>query len=444
MNRISFHGIVLSVLLLLTTASWATTILNYPDRFVYPTGEERSWDKQGSSSWSLWMVLSSVQTAFTYEKPDTRSTILDTLRFLDPFYVTEVNGNYLHIWKDAENTTGTLSQEAVDCGWALKSRLLQWNRPLVELDHLTPQRVIVGLQEMAFSFENPDGYSSFLCRQAPDLYADPTDYEVTAGQCFYVYQKFLDSRHRRWSLLGTSRLIATQAMRSTIVGWVLDDHLLPFNSYTALRIAEPSPDLVGSQWFAPADTLNGFGWRLFDTPGAIDTPTPKGWILKVSRKKLTNYLRQPKPGMQGDPIYIIVSLRYSYSPELVKDARPEMLLSESELREARLRLAEMAGSHEALVRLVNNAARIRSLSIDTEMTKNYLAGMIGFYIPGLLPDTLTVNGLKNLNADDTASLREKMRIVSENLDPGRGYPSVPGYNDEPLYWVDVRNLFSEQ
>ena len=92
-------------------------VLDIPQKFVLPNGDQNIEDDEKLLSGNVWEVFSDRTYNKTTNKPG-GGGVFKVLQYLDKYYVIDVKKRYLHIVKDPEiNTGGILSNQSEDFGW---------------------------------------------------------------------------------------------------------------------------------------------------------------------------------------------------------------------------------------------------------------------------------------------------------------------------------------
>lgn len=202
--------------------SFSKKVKTIPKEFQKPTEKTNAFE-DGSSS-VPWIVFSDRDENYTYTAPG-GSLVMKKIKFMEPFYVSDVKNGYLKLIKYQPGTVQGRKlvdkKSAQSYGWISRDKVLQWQSAFVN-----PQTGNAVKNVTILSEKGPFG--------VPQLYFDKTDSvyvydspelehiksKVALNNVLYVFKKSSDGRS---ALIGADgQLVADSASRS-VFGWIPSD-----------------------------------------------------------------------------------------------------------------------------------------------------------------------------------------------------------------------------
>jgi hypothetical protein len=197
--------------------------MGIPQVYIRPELVPAEDNIMGILAGSRWVVCSdrndnSVFTDFN------GTQIKSTVPFLERFYVTNVKGNFLHIYSDPNpDVSGNLSQKASDRGWINKSQVLLW-RSCLYVNQKNSQKqmqvMTLGETDLFDLGKIQDNSKKGIC-----IYRDPAFKVKTAArteprQLYFVYKALENAL-----LIGTEKKIPYDSDPAEIIlGWIPRDY----------------------------------------------------------------------------------------------------------------------------------------------------------------------------------------------------------------------------
>lgn len=193
-------------------------IMGLPLIFIIP---ETNFDQENIMSimpGTTWKVFAVKVNAPTYAYYD-KKTIKGKLPFFETMYVTNLNGNMLHVYTDPapDLTKCSLSKQAVDLGWVDKNDCLLWRHCLINSDSKRSVQAMplsqTSLDDMESDKEGEgDGVNVFLDQ---DLTKKST-VKTKVRQLYYIY-KITDKS----ALIGNDKRIGSdENAKDILLGWI--------------------------------------------------------------------------------------------------------------------------------------------------------------------------------------------------------------------------------
>ena len=211
--------------------TWKISIMGIPQVYIRPELIPAEDNIMGILPGSRWIVCSdrisnAVFTDFT------GNTLKSKVSFLEAFYVTNVKGEFLHLYTDPHpDADGILSPKAVDRGWISKSKVLLWRSCLLVNQNSSKKQMQVMTLGQTDLFDPGQGAGN--ARQGIAIYKDPNFKEKTTvrtqpEQLYFVYKTEGNAL-----LIGTEKRIALDAEPAEIVlGWIPRDFSYILDSRT--------------------------------------------------------------------------------------------------------------------------------------------------------------------------------------------------------------------
>jgi hypothetical protein len=198
-------------------------VMPYPSEYNKPLGNVLV--KSEGTPGSDWVVFADRDNVQTYTKSDAR-TPFKIANFLDPFYVIEEKGDYLHLVKydptifltNAKKTERKIAPTSEDFGWVDKKQLLLWKHALVSNQGFTIKALTISNDRNALL--NPAKYirdrNVVRIFNSPDLH-DENKNGITLFQYLFIYKTSDDGKNH---LVGKTYQTSTSSIKSELLGWV--------------------------------------------------------------------------------------------------------------------------------------------------------------------------------------------------------------------------------
>ena len=210
--------------------------LEMPHKYKTPVEGTDYTPAKKRASGSRWVVFSDSENNTTTTTAGGTEE-LESLGFLEEFYVAEEQGDYLHLIKDEYiSFNGSFSPRVEDYGWINKSRLLLWSHCLVTRQGGIDKKAMIlnTLNTVKRALKSSDS-KIIRFAKAKDLSAK-TDKVSQLYQIFYIY-KITETA----VLLGKVSKIKDPAyIHEDLAGWVPIDRI---NFWDHRIAAEPNWDL---------------------------------------------------------------------------------------------------------------------------------------------------------------------------------------------------------
>jgi hypothetical protein len=198
------------------------TIINKPMGiplvYIMPDENAEGENIMGIMPGTTWRVFVVRQNALTYAYHD-KKTVKGKVSFLESMYVTNINGDMLHVYSDTmiNREDYTLSKKAVDKGWVDKNDCLIWQHCQISSATKQSFQALSGSQASLLDLGSgnqgtSDGVNLFY---DPDLRIKSSS-KTKVFQLYYIYKKTAKAL-----LIGTDRKIgATENAQDIILGWI--------------------------------------------------------------------------------------------------------------------------------------------------------------------------------------------------------------------------------
>jgi hypothetical protein len=169
----------------------------------------------------FWVVFSDRSDNSTFETASAKK-IKKVMQYLEKFYVTDESGDYLHLFKYADNVFEKdngrrLNKNAVDYGWAPKQNLLLWVKCIVNEKRIPiralPIITLPFIQQDLMPYMNFEESKMKLYKK-PSLPADSFVTSADMYQFLYVYKDEGNS-----VLLAKKSLTNAFSIETDVVGW---------------------------------------------------------------------------------------------------------------------------------------------------------------------------------------------------------------------------------
>jgi hypothetical protein len=222
------------ILFLAWQAGYSQQILNQPSKWQRPrwTGSEDTTLNTNK----VWIVFSDRINNPTYEN-STSKTVKKTVNYMEQFYVTEVQGSYLHIYKDGSEAEKSkqLGPDKEDYGWIKIEQLLPNQSCYMTFVGVDIKAILLNSSSSANRIftdgpENPFKKGCFY--KDPQLTQTST-YESSRDYIFYIYKRFPAYAPHKSFLLGKTRKFSAYDT-GNIVGWVDASKVRIWNNRIAL------------------------------------------------------------------------------------------------------------------------------------------------------------------------------------------------------------------
>ena len=226
-KEISFYALTFCLLLFWINAKCQLntniSIMGIPQVYVRPELESTEANIMGILAGSRWVVCSDRNDNTVFS--DFNGTqVKSKVPFLERFYVTNVKGDFLHIYSDPNpDVNGNLSQKASDRGWINKSKVLLWHSCLlVKQKQSKKQMQVMTLGQTDFFDMDLNQDNS---KKGISIYRDPGFKEKKGSrtdprQLYFVYKTEGNAL-----LIGTERKMPIDSDPADIIlGWIPRDY----------------------------------------------------------------------------------------------------------------------------------------------------------------------------------------------------------------------------
>lgn len=216
----------LNLLLLLFCSGFAQTgeksYKMLPNKYNKPHLEAKV-ELPGDNLTAIWEVFSDRNKNQTYTTPG-GTKVMKTLKYLDWFFVGEVDGEYIHIYKDNNLAEQEMkpSLASKDYGWIHQDNLLLWRSCLYNEQDVSKKAVLMNTIKFATKAKLEPGESKFVrFYDDPDM-KEKNEYVCNVYQVFYIYKinYFPNSTKPRSYLLGTTARFMNYVEKDAVKGWV--------------------------------------------------------------------------------------------------------------------------------------------------------------------------------------------------------------------------------
>ncbi len=151
-------------------------------------------------------------------------------KFLEAFFVTNVKGDFLHIYSDPNpEANGNLSAKASERGWINKSNVLLWHSCLLVMQMNSKKQMQVMTLGQTDFFDM--GQTDDSIRKGIAIYRDPgfkdkTEFRTDPKQLYFVYKTEKNSL-----LIGTEKKVLVDTDPAEIIlGWIARDNCYVLDS----------------------------------------------------------------------------------------------------------------------------------------------------------------------------------------------------------------------
>ncbi|MCW3092363.1 MAG: hypothetical protein JWP81_3432 [Ferruginibacter sp.] len=222
---------LLLTVLLIQLASFGQTpptLMYTPNKyFESPDGDILENSKLDKST-SFWIVSSDRSDNKAYDTPDNLGSAINTVEFMDKFYVTNETGDYLELYRydelarmeGAGKKNKLNPKKAKRVGWIQKENLLLWARCLEnKITHFSEKAITV------YNERNINKSSSLTKKDNVRIYSTPNlekenSNTVKMFQFLYVYKRAGSS-----ALIGKVYNSNVYRIERDVLGWVDEDIL---------------------------------------------------------------------------------------------------------------------------------------------------------------------------------------------------------------------------
>ena len=167
----------------------AQQVLQLPIRYQKPHYKKVVDPTQNTSF--AWMVFSDCNNNQSFAKKEGKP-LGKPIGFMDPFYVTEVDGDYLHVYRDEDSRAYSrkeLGPGAIDYGWMKSDQLLLSRYALLNNEEIPMKAILLNTIEAAkgeISKEDFDRVKFYKDSKLTEL----TDYECKIYTIFYIFKAY--------------------------------------------------------------------------------------------------------------------------------------------------------------------------------------------------------------------------------------------------------------
>ena len=198
-------------------------IMGIPQVYIRPELIPTEDNIMGILAGSRWQVFSERNDNAVYA--DFNGTqVKSRAKFLEAFYVTNVKGDFLHIYSDPNpEVNGNLSVKAAERGWINKSNVLLWHSSLLVMQMNSKKQMQVMTLGQTDFFDM--GQTNDSSRKGIAIYRDPgfkdkTGSRTDAKQLYFVYKT-----EKNALLIGTEKKILVDTdPAEVILGWIARDN----------------------------------------------------------------------------------------------------------------------------------------------------------------------------------------------------------------------------
>ena len=265
--RVMFLLLFINPVMLLSQQA-PTTILEKPKKYQSPTDENDLAPSSERMTLQAWVVWSDRQYNQTYSAAQGGQPFKQ-LGFLDPFYVTDEDGEFVRIAKDPSPSMLTLSKSMEDFGWIHKKYLLLWSSCLMTERGKIPNKAMIlnTINQLKTRKGKPD---------IVEFGSHPSDSTAKTGKASQLFQFFFVMKSEGSSvLLSRDQLIPLMKnVADNIVGWAPKERVTLWDHRVAI---EPN-------WDSDAALERKAGKKariLGDAPTANDYKTGK--VVPIDR-----------------------------------------------------------------------------------------------------------------------------------------------------------------
>jgi hypothetical protein len=194
-----------------------------PETYERPS-ESTNLMKDGGKTKSPWIVFSDRDENITTTVPG-GSLVMKKLAFMESFYVTKEKDGFLKLIK---YNTGMLNgrkindkRNAVSYGWIHRSKLLLWNKSMLNPQSGFAQKSIaiingrLPLTASPFYYDRTDSAYVYSSPELKKIIAKVRLHEIN-----YIFKRSAD---RRAYLIGNENQLVTDSARKSIFGWLAAD-----------------------------------------------------------------------------------------------------------------------------------------------------------------------------------------------------------------------------
>lgn len=203
------------------------TVYEYPSRLKKPMENSDLFVSCETVS-EPWIVYSDKDFNVSFISPESEN-VKDTLRFMDKYYIADIQGEWINIIKAEVNKKARILSRQKNYGWIHSKNLLLWNRSLLD-NNLSKQVYIVN---------NIDTWSKWN-KQSYDN--DSTEVSLSPGIISYHSKKIASLRYyfvykktEDFILIGNDeRIYNNEQPKESIIGWVSKDNCFEWKSKIAI------------------------------------------------------------------------------------------------------------------------------------------------------------------------------------------------------------------
>ena len=234
MIKVINRSTAILALILLSQTVISQQILNLPIKWQRP-GWFKTTDTTSNTN-KVWVVFSDRNNNPTYDNSRSK-TVKKTMSYMDQFYVTAVEGSYLHIYKDAIEAEKykQLGPNNEDFGWVKLDQMLPNQSCYINNEGVSMKAILLNTTASAKGETKDIDEKDF---KKVRFYSDPQltqklEYECDIYQIFYIYKPYPAFAPYKSILLGTKPKFAAYE-KDNIVGWVDYNRLTIWNHRVAV------------------------------------------------------------------------------------------------------------------------------------------------------------------------------------------------------------------
>ncbi len=197
--------------------------MGIPQVYIIPELKPKEENIMGILSGTQWLIYSDREKNTTYLGADGADPT-GTMGFLEPAYVTNIKGDWLHISSDpTPGLDGILSKSAVDRGWIAKQSVLLWKSSLRDkLGKATQSVQLFTLrQDELFGFTgNGDKKHQGISIYHDPFFKNKTNLLTEPLELYFVYKE-----ENNALLIGKeTRIPVNSDPNEVILGWIAKDY----------------------------------------------------------------------------------------------------------------------------------------------------------------------------------------------------------------------------
>ncbi len=241
MIKVLKQSTAILAIFLFSQSVFSQQIKNLPIKWQKP-GWFKTLDTTSNTN-RVWVVFSDRDNNPTYDNARSK-VVKKTMSYMDQFYVTAEEGNYVHIYKDAVEAEKykQLGPNNEDYGWVKLDQMLPNQSCYLNNEGVSVKAILLNTTASAKGETKDIDEMDF---KKVRFYNDPQltqkrDYECDIYQIFYIYKRYPANQPYKSLLLGTKPKFATYD-KDNIVGWVDYNRLTIWNHRVAV-IPNALPD----------------------------------------------------------------------------------------------------------------------------------------------------------------------------------------------------------